>query len=128
MTPFRAWILGLALAVLFVLLPFARLVVPLGTSLFAGAFYFIPVGIAILAAYSLLIRPRLFAASGVLLGVAPWLTWGVINALQRCAQFNRNPSGGCEADASAQVTLTAIAYVAAVVVTGAAIGSSRRSL
>jgi hypothetical protein len=125
MTPFRAWLLGLALAVLFILLPFAGVLLPIGST-FASAFYFVPVGIALLAAYAVLVRPRLFAASGVLLGAAPWLAWGIVDGLQRCARFNRSPSGGCEADPSAQVTLAVIVYVAAVVVTGAAVRSSRR--
>ena len=125
--PFRAWCVGIALAVATVLLPFATLWFPLPMPL-ASAFYLVPIGFAVLALYSLTVEPRALAASGVLLGVAPFFAWGVIDGLQKCARFNRGgPSGGCEADPSAQVVLTALVYAAALLMTGLAVWSSRRA-
>ena len=116
--PFRAWCVGVALAVATVVPPFAT----------ASAFYLVPIGFAVLALYSLTVVPRAFAASGVLLGVAPFFAWGVIDGLQKCARFNRGgPSGGCEADPSAQVMLTALVYAAALLTTGLAVWSSWRA-
>jgi hypothetical protein len=114
------------LAIALVCLPFASLFVPLRMP-FASAFYLIPIGFALLALYSLTVRPRAFAASGALLGVAPFFAWGVIDGLQRCARFNRAPSGGCEADPSSQLLVTAIVYVAALLATGLATWSLSRS-
>jgi hypothetical protein len=126
-TPFRAWASGLALAIALVCLPFAALFVPLPMP-FASAFYLVPVGFAALASYSLTVRPRAFAASGALLGVAPFFAWGVIDGLQKCARFNRGgPSGGCEADPSAQLVTTIVVYGAALIATGVAVWSSTRS-
>ena len=123
----RAWAVGVALALASVSLPLAALLLPLPMPFFA-TYYFIPVGFAVLAAYSLTVRPRAFAASGVLLGIAPFFAWGVIDGLARCARFNRGgPSGGCEADPSAQLLLMTLVYLAALVATGAAIWSSQRS-
>jgi hypothetical protein len=123
---FRAWSGGVALAIAVICLPFATAFLPLPMP-FASAFYLVPVGFAALASYSLTVRPRAFAASGALLGVAPFFAWGVIDGLQRCARFNRAPSGGCEADPSSQLLVTAIVYVAALLATGAAVWSSTRS-
>lgn len=124
--PFRAWWVGVALAAAVVLVPFStvwlRLPMP-----FASAFYVLPVGFAVLAVYSLTVAPRASAASGVLLGVAPFFAWGVIDGLQRCARFNRGgPSGGCEADPTTQVLLTALVYVAALLTTAMAVRSAGR--
>jgi hypothetical protein len=83
---------------------------------------------AALASYSLTVRPRAFAASGALLGVAPFFAWGVIDGLQKRARFNRGgPSGGCEADPSAQLLATTFVYAAALIATGVAVWSSTRS-
>lgn len=124
---FRAWSVGLGLAIVVVCLPFATLWLPLPMP-FASAFYLIPVGFAVLALYSLTVRPRAFAASGALLGVAPFFAWGVIDGLQKCARFNRSgPSGGCEADPSAQLFLTTLVYVAALLATGLALWSFGRN-
>jgi hypothetical protein len=125
-TAFRAWSIGAALAIVLVCLPFAAVLLPLPMPFFT-TYYFIPVGVAVLALYALAVRPRAFAASGVLLGVAPFFAWGVIDGLERCARFNRGgPSGGCEADPSAQLALTALVYGAALLVTGVAAWSSAR--
>jgi hypothetical protein len=124
---FRAWWVGIALALASVCLPLAAVLLPLPMPFFA-TYYFIPVGFAVLASYSLTVRPRAFAASGALLGVAPFFAWGVIDGLARCARFNRGgPSGGCEADPSAQLLLTTLFYLAALLATGVAIRSSERS-
>jgi hypothetical protein len=124
-TAFRAWWVGAALAIAVVLVPFATVWLPLPVS-FAAAFYLTPLGFGVLALYALTVRPRASAASGVLLGVAPFFAWGVIDGLQRCARFNRGgPSGGCEADPSAQVLITALVYLAALLATGLAVWSSR---
>jgi hypothetical protein len=125
-TPFRAWAGGLVLAIALVCLPFATLLLPLPMP-FASAFYLVPAGFALLALYSLTVRPRAFAASGALVGVAPFFAWGVIDGLQRCARLNRAPGGGCEADPSAQLLVTAIVYVAALLATGFALWSLSRS-
>lgn len=123
---FRAWGVGLALAIALVCLPFATVLLPLPMP-FASAYYLIPLGFALLASYSLTVRPRASAASGALLGVAPFFAWGVIDGLQKCARFNRGgPSGGCEADPSAQLLVTALVYIAALIVTGVAVRSSAR--
>lgn len=114
---FRAWAIGLGLAVLSWLLLF----VPLGIG-----FYLVPLGFAALAIYSLAVRPRAFAASGVLLGTAPFLAWGVIDGLQKCARFNRGPGGGCEADPTAQLAIATTAYALALLVTGVAAWQARR--
>ena len=125
--PFRAWCIGVALALATVVLPFATLWFPLPMP-FAGAFYLVPVGFAVLALYSSTVEPRAFAASGVLLGVAPFFAWGVIDGLQKCARVNRGgPGGGCEADPSAQVVLTALVYAAALLMTGLAVWSLPRA-
>jgi hypothetical protein len=125
-TALRAWAGGLVLAVALVCLPFAALFAPVPMP-FASAFYLVPVGFALLALYSLTVRPRAFAASGALFGVAPFFAWGVIDGLQRCARLNRAPGGGCEADPSAQLLVTAIVYVAALLATGLALWSLSRS-
>jgi len=123
---FRAWSFGVALAIVLVCLPFAAVLVPLPMPFFA-TYFLIPVGFAVLALYSLAVRPRAFAASGVLLGVAPFFAWGVIDGLERCAWFNRGgPGGGCEADPTSQLMLTALVYGAALLVTGVAVWSSAR--
>jgi hypothetical protein len=125
-TAFRAWSIGAALAIVFVCLPFAAVILPLPMPLFA-TFYFIPASFGVLALYAVAVRPRAFAASGVLLGVAPFFAWGVIDGLERCAKFNRGgPDGGCEADPTAQLVLTALVYGAALLVTGIAAWSSAR--
>jgi hypothetical protein len=125
-TAFRAWSAGAALAIAVVIVPLATALLPLPMP-FASAYYLIPLGFAVLALYSLTVRPRAFAASGALLGVAPFFAWGVIDGLQRCARFNRGgPSGGCEADPSAQLVLTAFVYAAALVATGIAARYSTR--
>lgn len=114
---FRAWCVGAALAVLTVWLPFR--------SPFGVGFYLVPLGFAMLALYSLTVRPRAFAASGALLGIAPFFAWGVIDGLQKCASFNRGgPRGGCEADPTAQLVLTAFVYSVALLVTGLAAWSA----
>ena len=124
---FRAWWGGVALAIAVVCLPFATVLLPLPMPL-ASAFYLIPLGFAALALYSLTVRPRAFAASGALLGVAPFFAWGVIDGLQKCARFNRGgPNGGCEADPSAQLLATTFVYAAALIATGVAVWSSARS-
>jgi len=125
-TTFQAWLLGAALAITLVCLPFAAVVLPMPMPFFA-TYYGIHVGIAILALYAVTVRPRAHAASGVLLGVAPFFAWGVIDGLQRCARFNRGgPSGGCEADPSTQLLLTSLVYAAALLATGLALWSSGR--
>lgn len=116
---FRAWVTGLGLAVLSWLLLF----VPLGIGL-----YLVPLGFGALAIYSLAVRPRAFATSGALLGTAPFLAWGVIDGLQKCAKFNRSPGGGCEADASAQIAIATAVYALALLVTGLAVWHARRNL
>jgi len=78
---FRAWSVGLALAVATSWLPF---IMPFGVG-----FYLVPIGFVALTVYAIAVRPRAFAASGVLLGVAPLFAWGVIDGLQKCARFNR---------------------------------------
>ncbi len=82
---FRAWSGGVALAIAVVCLPFATVLLPLPMP-FASAFYLIPLGCAALVLYSLTVRPRAFAVSGALLGVAPFFAWGVIDGLQKCAR------------------------------------------
>ena len=117
---FRAWWIGVTLVALTVWLPFF---IPFGIG-----FYLVPLGVATLALYTLTVRPRAFAASGVLLGIAPFFAWGVIDGLQKCAKFNRGgPSGGCEADPTAQVALTALVYGGALLLTGLAVWSARRA-
>jgi hypothetical protein len=123
---FRAWSVGVASALASVCLPLAALLLSLPMPFFA-TYYFIPVGFAVLALYSLTVRPRAFAASGVLLGIAPFFAWGVIDGLQRCARFNGSPGGGCEADPASQLLLTTLVYVAALIATGVAIWSSGRT-
>ena len=116
---FRAWLFGVAFAAATIWLP-----VLLRTQ---WSFYFLPLAIAGLTLYSLTVRPRVFAASGVLLGVAPFFAWGVIDGLQRCARFNRgSPTGGCEADPSAQLLVTALVYAATLLVTGLAAWSAAK--
>ncbi len=116
---FSAWCAGVALAVLTVWLPFR---IPLGFG-----FYLVPLGFAVLALYSLTVRPRAFAASGVLLGLAPFFAWGVIDGLHKCASFNRGgPSGGCEADPTDQLVLTGLVYSVALLATGLAAWSARK--
>jgi len=117
---FRAWSFGLALAAATSWLPF---VMPFGV----GS-YLVPIGFGALALYSTAVRPRAFAASGALLGVAPFFVWGVIDGLQKCARFNRGgPAGGCEADPSAQLLVTALVSAAALLVTGLAVWSVREA-
>ena len=117
---FRAWLTGLGLAVLIWVLLF----VPRGVGLFL-----VPLGFAALAIYSLAVRPRAFAASGVLLGTTPFLAWGVIDGLQKCARFNRGgPGGGCEADPTAQVAIAVAVYALALLVTAAAAWQARMRL
>ena len=118
-TPFRAWLGGFALAAVVVSLPYWSLFVRVPMP-FAATFYLIPVGIAAVALYSLTVRPRAFAASGALLGVAPFFAAGVIDGLQNCAKFNRSPGGGCEADPTAQVVIVVLVYAAALVATAVA--------
>ena len=119
-TPLRAWVGGVAMAGTTVLLPFATLWLP-ALVRFGISFYLVPVGIAATAFYALLVRPTAFAASGALLGVLPFVAMGIIDGLQRCASFNRNgPSGGCEADPSAQLLILAFVYMAALVATACA--------
>ncbi len=102
---FRAWSFGVALAIALVWLPFAPVVPPLPMPFFA-AYNLIPLSFAVLALYALAVRPQAFAASGALLGVAPFFAWGVIDGLERCARFNRGgPRGGCEADPTSQLIL-----------------------
>lgn len=113
---FRAWLVGVGLAAL----SWVLLFVPFGLGL-----YLLPLGFAALALYSLGVRPRAFAASGVLLGTAPFLTWGVIDGLQKCARFNRGPGGGCEADPTAQLVIAATVYAVALLVTGVAAWQAR---
>ena len=76
---FGAWIGGLALAVVIVWLP---LVIPFGVG-----FYVVPLGVGALALYSLMVRPRAFAASGALLGLAAFavLFAGALVRLYRAA-------------------------------------------
>lgn len=114
---FRAWVIGLALAALSWLLLF----VPFGIGL-----YLVPLGFGVLAIYSLAVRPRAFAASGVLLGTAPYLAWVLIDGLQKCARFNRGPGGGCEADPTAQLAIATTVYAVALLVTGVAVWQARR--
>jgi hypothetical protein len=117
---FRAWLFGVAVAVATIWLP---ALIPTQWS-----FYLFPLAIAGLTLYSLTVRPRVFAASGVLLGVAPFFAWGVIDGLQKCARFNRGgPTGGCEADPSAQLLVTALVYGAALLVTGLAAWSAAKA-
>src|SRR3954467_15286179 len=103
---------------------------PLRIPIGAG-FYLVPLGFAVLALYSLTVRPRAFAASGALLGLAPFFAWGVIDGLQKCASFNRaGLSGGCEADPTNQMVLTGAVYCLAPPPTGTAawpgVGARRR--
>jgi hypothetical protein len=114
--PFRAWIVGLGGA----LATWSLLALPLGIGL-----ALVPLLIGALAVYALTVRPRVSAASGVLLGTAPFLAWGVIDGLRRCARFNASPGGGCEADPSAQVAITVIVYALAVLATGVVVWRAR---
>jgi hypothetical protein len=114
--PFRAWIVGAAGAVA----AWSLLVAPFGAGL-----VLVPIAMGGLAVYAVTVSPRASAASGVLLGTAPFLAWGVIDGLQKCARFNVAPGGGCEADPSAQVAITAIVYVFALFATGVAFWRAR---
>lgn len=114
---FRVWIIGLGLAVL----SWSLLFVPFGIG-----FYLVPLAVGALAIYSLAVRPRSFAASGVLLGTAPFLAWGLIDGLQKCARFNRDPSGGCEADPTAQLAIATTVYGLALIATGLAAWHARQ--
>jgi hypothetical protein len=111
-TPLRAWSLGLAAAVA---LEWVAIRTPFG--LFALA---VPLVVVLLVVYALTVRPRLFAASGVLLGTLPLLTWGIFDGLMKCVGFNAN-GGSCQADPSAQVTIAIGAYVMTVIVTAMAL-------
>ena len=113
---FRAWVVGLGLAALSWLLLF----VPFGIGL-----YLVPLGFGALAIYSLAVRPRVFAASGVLLGTSAFLAWGLIDGLQKCARFNRGPGGGCEAEPTVQLVVATTVYAAALLVTGIALWQTR---
>ncbi len=114
---FRAWVIGLGLAILSWLLLFVHLGIGL---------YLVPLALSALAIYSLAVRPRAFAGSGALLGTAPFLALGVIDGLQKCARFNRSPGGGCEADPTAQLAIAVTGYVVALLVTGVAAWQARR--
>jgi hypothetical protein len=115
----RAWGIGVALAFILFWLPF---VLPFGL----GS-YLLLLGVVVLAVYALTVRPSTFAASGVLLGIAPSFAWGVIDGLQKCAKFNSRPNGGCEADPSSQLLVTTVVYAAALLATAAAARSSNHS-
>ena len=117
--PFGAWSLGFAFAVAGTWLPLA---LPLGLG-----FDLVPLAAAGLALYCLTVRPRAVSTSGVLLGVLPLVAYGVIDGLLKCASFNRRPSGGCEADPSAQLMLMSAAYLGAILFTGIALWQMRTS-
>ena len=125
-TPLRAWVGGLAVAAITVLLPFSSLWLP-PLLRFGVSFYLVPVGIAATTLYAVTVRPMSFAASGALLGVLPFVAMGIIDGLQRCASFNRNgASGGCEADPTSQLLVLALVYAGALVATAfAAMVASR---
>lgn len=114
--PARAWVIGLGLSLLSVLAAFA----PLGL----GS-YFLPIWFAVLVIFVAAVRPRAAAASGVLLGVSTLFAWGVIQGLEGCARFNRSPNGRCEADPSAQLSVTALVFLCAVVATALAMWQAR---
>ncbi len=114
--PFRAWVIGFGLSLLSVLAALA----PLGLG-----FYVLPVWFAVLVIYVAAVRPRAAAASGVLLGVSALFAWGVIQGLEGCARFNRSPNGRCEADASAQLSVTLLVFLCAVAATALAMWAGR---
>ncbi len=116
-TPLRAWLTGATAA--------------LGLSWialrgsFGLSFLAFPFAAAVLAAYALTVRPRAFAASGVLFGILPVFTWGLVDGLMRCVAVRRG-GGFCEADPSAQVAITIAAYVGTLAVTALALRSTGR--
>jgi len=111
-TPLRAWALGLAAAVA---LEWVAVRAPFGFSA-AG----LPLVVVVLVVYGLTVRPRLFAASGLLLGTLPLLTRGIFDGLMKCVAFNVN-GGSCQADPTAQVTIAIVAYLMTVFVTAMAL-------
>ncbi len=109
-TPLRAWSLGLAAAVA---LEWIALRSPFGPLA-------LPLVVVVLGVFAFTVRPRLFAAGGVLLGTLPLLTWGIYDGLMKCVAFNVK-GGSCQSDPSAQVTITIAAYVVTVIVTAMAL-------
>lgn len=103
LSPSRAWAAGLLSALV---LSWIASRVPLTFAL----------AVAALAFCALTVRPRAFFGSGALLGVAPFITWGILDGLMKCVGFNR-AGGFCEADPTSQVTIAVIVYVAAVAAT-----------
>ncbi len=103
-SPQRAWLLGLGGAAILTWIAVR------------WSFVGLPIAAVVLAVYALTVRPRPFAASGVLFGTLPLLTWGIVDGLMTSASFNRN-GGFCQSDPSAQVAIALAAYLATGAVT-----------
>jgi len=109
-TPLRAWSLGLTAAVALEWIAARSVLGPLA----------LPLVVVALGVLGFTVRPRLFVASGVLMGTFPLLTWVIYDGLMRCVAFNVK-GGSCQADPTAQVTITIVAYLATVIVTAMAL-------